>query len=107
MTKLKLNQPIMGLDNRPLKDEKQAVLELGEVIGQILVLNEEGMSAEKKYQAFKIAIAMAGKDEIELDTEDAAFVLERVGKYGSPVLYGRLKQIMDPPKEPKEPKAKK
>ena len=56
--------------------------------------NEHRMTAEKKNLAFQIGLKLWSGKEAELTVDQAAFIKERVGLFYTPVVYGRVCEML-------------
>lgn len=97
--KTDLDSKLLDLDGIPLRD---GVFPDGKEICVKHVLEVELLrpvekdAPGKKLEKFALALKVHGGGEVDLAVEDVALLLELVGKNQSPLIYGRVKEILDP-----------
>jgi len=101
--KLDCNTVIKGFDDKPTIGEGRIPITFQIVLGNILMLVEQNMTAEKKQTAYQLGLKLynpAGKGILDATVDQVSFLKERVGLFGTPLVYGRfLELIGDPNKE--------
>ncbi len=95
--KVKPTQQILFYDGNPLLDENKNPLILRDlIINAINAVDPEEKDTSNKSKVFEISLKMySNEDEVELDTTERAFILERAGKFLTPIAYGRIKEILE------------
>lgn len=58
--------------------------------------DEQNLSGKDKLLRFRLALKVSDLDEIELTSEETTLALKVVGKMYSPLIYGRVVQVLDP-----------
>jgi len=94
--KVKPNQKILFYDGTPLLDEnKKEILVRDAIINAINAIDSSDENVDKG-KIFEISMKMyKNEEEIELSVEDRAFILKRAEKTLIPVVYGRIKEILE------------
>lgn len=95
MIKVKPKNNILFYDGQPLKDEKGKEILIRDVIVNSINLMDEKEEDYDKARVFEISLKMYQSDEVELTSDEAAFILKRAEKTLVPVAYGRLKEILN------------
>lgn len=97
--KVDLTASIKNFDGTDIvaDDTKKPVTYL-DVLGQILINSKQEDTAEIKSKLFQVCTKMyAGKaKEIDFTAEQIALIIERVGHFGTPLVVGRVKELLDP-----------
>jgi len=96
--KVKPKQKILFYDGKPLVDEKgKPVLLRDAIVNSLNAIDpKKGSESLDKARIFEISMKMyEDKEEVELSMEDRAFILERAKENLIPVVYGRLKEILE------------
>lgn len=99
-----LSQPLLDLDNAPVIERvgENGPLHLtaaracvGALMGT-LPGDDRALSAEDKLRCFTLAQRITGSPVLDLTVEDTAFLKRRVGAAWSPLVVGRVYEILDP-----------
>lgn len=90
-----LKEKILTLDGDQVEDEKGKKQTLGMIVRSALCINDPEDSAMDKQEKFKLAVACSA-DEVELSAEDVSLIKKTVGKYYSPLILGRVIELIDP-----------
>ena len=95
--KINTNIVIKDFNNKPIKNEKGKEIIIRDIIAVALNMedNDHRLTAEKKNQAFQIGIKLYEKNEVDLTVDQAAFIKERVGIFYSPLIYGRICELLE------------
>lgn len=95
--KVKPNQKILFYDGTPMVDEKgNPVLLRDAIVNAINAIDPKKEESVDKSKIFEISLKMHSKEkEIELSMEDRTFILKRAEETLIPVVYGRLKEILE------------
>lgn len=56
---------------------------------------EHPLTSEKKNQAFQIGIKLYSGNEIDFTVDQLAFIKERVGFFYTPLIYGRICELLE------------
>ena len=97
--KINIDQLVLGFDGTtPVEDVPGTPLTVRKVIENGINLQDERnlLTAEQKIKAFRIGVRLNTKKrpEYNFTVDEAAFIKERVGIYYSPVVYGRLLELL-------------
>lgn len=67
------------------------------VINAILnrAVQGEILTAEKQAKSFQITLKLFKDKEVDLTLDDRAFIKERLSNLNSPLLYGRISEILE------------
>lgn len=90
-----MTAPLLGYKGEQVIDPKGDPVEIRDVIYQALNGNEPSLSEEDKRRCFRLTVAAFASDKLELDTKDAAFLLQRSGLMLSQLGHGRLSEIIE------------
>ena len=95
--KIITTEVIKDFKGEPIKNEKGQEVTARDIISIVLNMedNDHRLTAEKKNQAFQIGIKLWQDKEIDLTVEQAAFIKERVGYFYSPIIYGRICELIE------------
>jgi hypothetical protein len=95
--KVKPNQEILFYDGTPMVDEKNnPVLLRDAIVNSINTVDPKSEEQVDKAKVFEISMKMYKEDkEVELSMEDRTFILKRAQETLIPVVYGRLKEILE------------
>lgn len=93
MAKLNVDVVIKGIDGKPIKERKteskgEKNLTFRVVARESLLVLEDKMNGEDKYERFKIAGLIEKGGDVTLTAEQMAIVKEAIGKYQYPVVVG-------------------
>lgn len=94
--KVNLTQPIKNYDGKLIKDEKDK-LTLKKVL--VVALNSqdknEVITPEQKSKIYQLSLKMYESKEPNFTVDDLSFIKERVGKFWSALVYGRVCDLID------------
>jgi hypothetical protein len=96
--KVKPKQQILFYDGKPLSDQDGNPVILRDVIVNAInfVDPNEKQDSSDKSRVFEISLKMfKEEEEVDLDTKERAFILEKAEKALVPITYGRLKEILE------------
>ena len=95
--RIKLNQTIKGYDNKELldQDNKPSVLRDVFAIAINSQTRDEILTAEQKAKIYQLSVKLYSDNEVELTLDDRAFIKERAGKIWTPLIYGRICEILE------------
>lgn len=95
--KVKPNQNILFYDGTPMMDEnKKPVLLRDAIVNAINAVDPKKEEPMDKSKVFEISLKMYNnEDEVELSMEDRTFILKKAEETLIPVVYGRLKEILE------------
>ena len=68
--------------------------EIGKVLFNMSTSNNTPLSAEEKYMAYKLCNKVCS-DDVELSTEEAAFIIRAVGEYLTAGAYGQIRDLIE------------
>ena len=103
--KIKLTTLIKGLDGKPLENDDKSALTFADAFKTALISfipEDKDMSADDKLENWELAklIKKNEKGSVELTTEQVTRIKERVHKlYLSPIVYGSICDVIEPPKK--------
>jgi hypothetical protein len=94
--KIDVTDTIKNYDGKIVKEDNNP-LTLRTVFVASLNATEKGevRTAEDKAKAFQISSKLYDNNEVKLTVDDMAFLKERVGKFFSPLVYGRVCELFD------------
>lgn len=109
-----LNVPVVGyngknLQTNPDKDGKTSDVILRDVV--VNVINAERPdsktepNAKDKATVFRISNQLYQNNRVHLSVSDIDFILKKAEANAVPLIYGRLKEILDPDPEPENDEA--
>lgn len=93
--------PVLSLKGQPLVDsfvpgEAPHAVTYAELIAHLLSVADPADSAEVKYQRYTIAQRITENPaDITLSSEEVALVKKTVGRFGSPVVVGRVWDLLE------------
>lgn len=94
-----LNVPFVDLMGKPIVEKgKEAVVadRVASLLFNLSALHKEPMSAEQKYQAYKLCTAIIhSPGNVELSAEQAAFIKEVCSEAFSSGAYGQIVDIIE------------
>ena len=106
--KLKITEPVLDYQNKPSKIIARDGKETGNLTWRDVIfvaLNsmdpQEQMSTENKAKSYQIITKAYQTNEPDFTVEERAYIIERIGKFYSPLVYGRAKEIFEEKKENK------
>lgn len=67
----------------------------GEILIDLLLAPSPDDAHSNKYRYYSLAVKILNKDSFEFDKEESEFVLEKLGRLASPLVYGRIKDALD------------
>ncbi len=90
------NAVIKDLNGNPVQlDENGKVATLADIVQMVLLSpTDENVSGEDKMKRFKLAMKVSDNVD-EISIEDAALIKQLVGKLPSPLIVGRVYQLME------------
>lgn len=92
--KIKLNEHITDFAGEPIEG-----LSVGDaIINSLMTMlkGEENMDGKAKFELFALASKLHGKEEVDLSLDEAAKIKDRVGRIYTPLIVGRLWNVLDP-----------
>lgn len=112
--KIDLDKLILDLDGKeiastpaePAQGGKPPVpagpaLKLGDVLITSLTgqfTDEQSLDGNTKFERYQLAVEVKKGGERDFTLKDATEMLRLLSKWASPIIYGRAKEIIDPPK---------
>lgn len=96
MASVNYDTELLDQKGKPIVDNGKN-LTLGDVVGHGLLAiteSDKNMSPPDKLRSFKIAMKAEGTQE--LSVSDIAFIIKRLGTILTPLLLGRVYEILDP-----------
>jgi hypothetical protein len=89
--------PLIDFNGQPVKTNEGNLLTYGDSVMQLVLAGAEQDSPEEKYMAYSLCNRIAYESaQVELSVKEAAFVLSKAEKYGHPLSYGRIKDLLEP-----------
>lgn len=102
-----LNIPVIGYDGKNIqtnRDEngKTRDVILRDVIVTVLNADSQKEPTEPKDKAiiFRLSNLLYKENRVALGATDVAFIIDRAEKTATPLIYGRIKEVLDPDPEP-------
>lgn len=99
--KINLTQPILDYENKEIK-ENDKIVDLRQIfIGALnnSVVGDDGRAevilAEDKAKIYQLSVKLYEANEVDLTIDDRSFIKERVGKLYTPIVYGRVCEILE------------
>lgn len=92
--KIDFNIPVLGLDDKPLLGPDQQPAVLGDLVGAALIASDDDRDAQNKYRRFKLAQKLSA-GAADISVEDAALIKAVVGRLASPILVGRVFDLIE------------
>jgi len=83
-----LKQPILDIDGKSVNRT------IGEDIVAIMLTPHQQDEAGNKYRYFTLSLKIHGKEDVDLDKEEVDFILEKVERVGTPLIYGRIREYL-------------
>jgi hypothetical protein len=95
--KKNFDQKITDLKGIAVKDPSGTELTAQMLVANALLTDfpDEKVSGEEKFKRFKLALAVTNKAEVDLKPEQLASIKTVVGKAYTPLIVGRLFEIID------------
>ena len=87
--------------NQSFKDFKGKAMgltiadEVGKVLFNISTSGNMPLSAEEKYMAYKLCNKMTNGEEVEVSSEEAAFLVKICGEYLTAGAYGQVRDLIE------------
>lgn len=87
--------------NQSFKDFKGRAIgqtiadEIGKVLFNVSTSGNAPLSADEKYMAYKLCNRMGAEGEVELNAEEAAFIIRICGEYFSAGAYGQVRDLIE------------
>jgi len=95
--KIKLTSEILNYDNKPILDEEKKPITYRSIF--ITALNaqikSEELKPEQKFKMFSLSVKIYEADEVDLNVEDLVLIKERVGLIFTPIIYGRVNELLE------------
>jgi hypothetical protein len=89
---------ISNYDGKPVLGENKKPVDLRTIFSFALnnqVQGETPQTAEQKNKIFQLSLKLYKDKEVDFTVDDLAFIKERVGKVWSPLIYGRVCEIIE------------
>src|SRR3990167_1468751 len=106
--KLKVTEKILDYDNKPVVNLDQEGKPNGNLTWRDVIFvalnsmdQQEQMTAEQKAKSYQIVTKAYQTNEPDFTVEERAYIIERIGKFYSPLVYGRAREIFEEKKEEK------
>lgn len=93
--KYSVEKAVTDYEGKPLKDGDREIT-YRQLIGSLLQNVEQGDTGEVKGKLFDISTKLYGQKEPEFTAEQIVLINERVGKFGTPLAIGRVKEFLEP-----------
>lgn len=87
--------------NQSFKDFKGKAIgvsvadEIGKVMFNLSTMGNTPMSADDKYMAYKLCNKMNNGDEVDVNMDEAAFIVKVCGEYFSAGAYGQVRDLIE------------
>lgn len=95
--KYNFDRPFVGLDGKPLLVKGEAVImseRLGFILFNLSSMNNQLISQEKKYQAYKLMRKIQAGGEIELSQDEKEIIKDAASDAFSVGAYGQIIDIL-------------
>ncbi len=94
--KINTNVDILSFDGKPITDADKKPIKARDIISNAINTEdqEHRLTAEVKNKAFQIGLKIWKNDEADLTVDQMALIKERVGFYYSPLIYGRICELL-------------
>lgn len=94
--KIKVTDTILGMDGAPLKNGEEELTYRDVFYNALNTFRpEEKPSDVDKTKCFEVMQILFASDEPELKVDQATLLKERVGKTYTPIVYGRVCELID------------
>ncbi len=107
--RLKVTDPVKDYEDKPMltsddggKTTREFTYREAIVTALNAVDRDEVMPPETKAKVYLITTKLYAKKEVDLTLSELTLIKERAGKILTPVVYGRLIEIIDPKADSKE-----
>jgi len=77
-------------------ETKQREIDLRLILTNVLLENEEGTDAQKKFERYQLAQKIHAEDSVDLRVEDIQDLKALVAKYYNPIIQGAVWDVLDP-----------
>lgn len=96
--KVKTDQLITDLSNKPIKDTDGSELTLGDVLCNALMGAPQGekLDGKESVKKYNLALRIHNNGEVELSAEEVVDLLKVVGSMYLPMVAGAVYHILDP-----------
>ena len=100
--KIRVTEPLLDYENKPIKKEDGKDLTVREAIAIALnnYLSTETPTAEQKAKSFQISLKLYIDKDVDLTLDDRMFIKERAGVILGVVPLGRLSEILEGAEKP-------
>jgi hypothetical protein len=78
------------------------VLTFESFLGFLLTQPDEKDTADVKRQKFKLALKVAAGGEQDISIPEAKLLIDLAGKYASPIVFGRIEELLEADPAPSE-----
>lgn len=94
---VKPTDKIIGYNGDVITDQNGNEITIREAIVNALnyVTQDSKITPEDKQRIFDISIKLYLKEELDFSVDERAFILKMAGENLIPLVYGRLKEILD------------
>jgi hypothetical protein len=96
--KIKMTQPILDFSGTEFKGPDGNPETLREIITRALSAAGQGevLTSDLKSKIYAVGIKLWSKNQVDLTSEEITLIKQRVDSaYGSPVIYGRIDDILE------------
>ena len=69
--------------------------EIGKVLFNLSASNKAPLSADEKYMAYKLCNRICANGEVELNSEECAFIVRICGEYLTAGAYGQVRDLIE------------
>lgn len=90
-----VSQTVIDLDGKPLVDDNRIPVTYAKLIGMFLIGSEATESSDSKWESFQLASKLTKANEVNFKPNEITLILEKAGKQGSVIAYGRLKEFFE------------
>lgn len=96
--RIKVTNPILDLEGKAIKSEgSDATFRIVFYNALNQFLPEEKPTSEEKAKCFGLMQKIFKSDEVNITSDEAALLKERVGKLYNPLVFGRVSELLDGP----------
>lgn len=95
--KITVTEKLKDYENKPLIEDENSVV-LRDIFAIALNNNssvEDQLTPELKLKVYKLTQKIFATDKVELTVDEAALIKERVGLVYTPLIYGRVCEVLD------------
>ena len=96
--KVNLNQSFKDFKGNEVKVNGQAVLisdEVGKILFNMGTSGNTPLSSDEKYMAYKLCNKLCRSGQIDLSTEEAAFIIKACGEQLTAGAYGQVRDLIE------------